>query len=103
MDRRTQVAAKLTAAYNAIIDDCGGGSQVSHVKNAMIERFCFLQHVIEDLERQIANDPQHADQIIMGRWVQAVNSLSGLARNLGFGRRAKKVADLGSYLEAKKK
>jgi hypothetical protein len=101
MDLRTELATRLRANYEEIIDDLGGGNAQTHVKLAMIERFVFLESVVQSLEAQIANNPKEADGL-MGRWVQSVNALTGLAKVVGLERRLRKATDLRAYLaEAK--
>ncbi len=84
MDSRTQLAKSLQASYKAIAEDVGGGETVSHVKSALIERFVWLEAILRDIEQDLAKG--EADKL--GRWVQAVNSLSGLAKTLGVERKA---------------
>jgi hypothetical protein len=101
MDLRTELAQRLNDAYTEIIDDLGGGNALTHVKSAMVERFVFLESVVQGLEAQIANKPQEADAL-MGRWVQSVNALIGLAKTVGLERRLRKATDLRAYIEAAK-
>lgn len=106
LDGRTEIARQLREHYNAIVDDLGGPSELSHVKHALVERFTFLEAVLGGIESQIAQaqtsgvDPVEARRIVAeltGRWVQAVNSLQGLARALGMERRPRTV-DLKTYI-----
>jgi hypothetical protein len=89
LDNRTEIAKRLRVHYVAICDDLGGEENLSHIKLALIERFVFLQAVINKYESDMANN---ADGTVesMGKWGQAVNSLIGLAKTLGIERSASK-------------
>ena len=99
LDGRTDLARALRANYQEIVDDVGGSAEVGHVKGALIERFCWLEAILQDIEQGMAcGELSKTDAI--GRWIQAVNSMSGLAKVLGIERK-QKVVDLASYVEAK--
>ncbi|GEM_PF-1203103 len=86
MDRRTELAKTLTANYQAIVADVGGPTEVGHVKAALIERFVWLEAIVQTLEHEMATGQiEKAEHL--GRWIQAVNSLSGLAKALGVERK----------------
>jgi hypothetical protein len=86
MDRRTELAKTLKANYATIINDVGGPSEVGHVKAALIERFVWLEAIVQTLEHEMASGAiEKAEHL--GRWIQAVNSLSGLAKALGVERK----------------
>jgi len=88
LDGRTDLAKALRTNYQSIIDDIG--EQLSHVKTALVERFVWLEAVLQTLEHEMANgQTDKADAL--GRWTQSVNSLLGLARVLGIERSAKKT------------
>lgn len=87
LDRRTELARTLRANYNEIVDDIGGPSEVGHVKAALIERFCWLEAVVQTLEQEMATGQVEKTEAI-GKWIQAVNSLNGLAKVLGVDRKA---------------
>ena len=58
---------------------------------------------MRNLEKQMAQEPQKASRLI-GKWVQSINSLSGLARRLGLEKRAKQTnTDLKTYIKNRKK
>ena len=98
LDARTEIARQLKASYEQVVSDLGGQSEISHVKNSLVERFIFLEAVLGGIENQLALartgdvDEEAARKLeaeLIGRWVQAVNSLQGLAKVLGVERRAK--------------
>ncbi len=84
MDRRTDIAKRLYAAYDAIVDDVGGTEELSHAKLALIERFVFLEAVIQTWETRIATNPKGTAKLL-SRWIQAVNSLSRAGKGVWFG------------------
>lgn len=110
LDRRTEIARQLKHSYTAIADDLGGEEQLSHVKRSLVERFVFLEAVLQGIERniaqtrinaveEVAKDPARREELqreavkaeaeLISRWIQAVNSAQGLAKVLGTERRAK--------------
>lgn len=101
LDQRTGAYKLLNNAYLEIISDVGGEQNLSHVKLAIIERFVFLEFVMRRLEYKIARSPKKS-AVLLGRWIQAINSLNGLAKMIGMQRRAKKVTSLSVYTKDKK-
>ena len=63
------------------------------MKNVLVERFVWLQAILESLEQEMAKG--QVDKL--GVWIQAVNSLSGLAKTLGIERKTV-VKDVDTYL-----
>ncbi|MFZ0033392.1 MAG: hypothetical protein WAK60_00195 [Sedimentisphaerales bacterium] len=99
LDKRTEVFALLKNAFDEITNDMGGIESLSHIKVCLAERFTFLEYVLRGLERDIANNPKESSAIL-SRWIQALNSLTGLAKTIGLERRAKKI-NLKMYVESK--
>ncbi|WP_168564992.1 hypothetical protein [Crateriforma spongiae] len=93
LDARYAVAKQLRSNYESIVRDLGGEGAISHVRNAVIERFVFLEALLQDLEQKVISGELETDEVI-GRWVQAMNSLSGLAKTIGLDRAP---ADLNWY------
>lgn len=87
LDGRTDLAKTLRANYEQIVADVGGAPDVGHVKKALIERFCWLEAILQTIEHELATGAVNKTEAI-GRWIQAVNSLSGLAKVLGVERKA---------------
>ena len=100
MDRRLALSQRLSAVYETIVDDLGGQDTLSHTKLALVERFVFLEAVLQTWEEKIATDPKEAEPL-MGKWIQAVNSLQGLARYIGLDRAERPMVNLRAYVEAK--
>lgn len=87
LDRRTELFQRLHGNFLNIADDLGGQPELSHIKSSLIERYVFLEAVLHKIESDLANNPDAAPELL-GRWIQAVNSLTGLAKTLGIERRA---------------
>ena len=90
MDGRTDLAKALRANYDAIVADVGGTTDVGHVKAALVERFCWLEAILQTLEHEMAQGQIDKSEAL-GKWIQAVNSLSGLAKVLGVERKARSM------------
>jgi hypothetical protein len=88
LDKRTDLARALRANYNDIVLDIGGPADVGHVKAALIERFVWLEAILQTLEHEMAQG-KIDKSAALGKWIQAVNSLSGLAKVLGVERKAR--------------
>ena len=101
-DRRTEVYQLLNGAYNEVVSDMGGIEGLSHAQICLAERFVFLEFVLRGLEQRIAKNPKKSE-VILSRWIQALNSLTGLAKTIGLQRRAKKIPSLQRYVEGKNK
>lgn len=87
LDGRTELSKTLRANYESIVADLGGPEEIGHVKAALVERFCWLEAILQTLEHEMATG-QIDKSDALGKWIQAVNSLSGLAKTLGVERRA---------------
>jgi hypothetical protein len=90
LDGRTDLAKALRANYEQIVADVGGREDVGHVKSSLIERFCWLEAILQALETDMAKGAIDKAEAL-GKWIQAVNSLSGLAKVLGVDRKAKSM------------
>ena len=88
MDQRSAVVKQLRANYATIIEDLGGADEIAHIKSAMVERFVFLESLLQTIETDLASGAIDRDAAL-GKWTQAVNSLIGLARALGLDRKAR--------------
>jgi len=87
LDGRTDLAKALRANYEAVVADAGGRDEVGHVKAALVERFVWLEAILQTLEQEMAQGKIDKGEAL-GRWIQAVNALSGLAKVLGVERRS---------------
>ena len=82
LDGRTELSRALRANYQTIIDDLGGDEEISHIKNALIERFVWLEAFLHTLEQRMAAGELSTDEAL-GKWTQSVNALASLASKLG--------------------
>jgi len=85
LDRRTEIFKVLRRSFTQIASDLGGEEELSHIQHALVERFVFLEATLTKIEHDMATNPDGSEQF--SRWVQAVNSLTGLAKTLGIQRR----------------
>jgi len=102
MDKRSISYVELNTAYQEIMDDMGGTEALSHVQVCLAERFCFLEFILRTIESKIATNPKKSEYLL-GKWIQGLNSLSGLAKTIGLERRRKSVVNLQDYVAGKKK
>ena len=102
LDKRSVTFAQLNTAYREVMSDMGGQEGLSHVQVCLAERFCFLEFVLRGIELKIAQNPDDST-LLLGRWIQGLNSLSGLSKTIGLERRAKKVVNLKEYVAEQKK
>lgn len=86
LDRRTELSKVLRANRDAILDDLGGEANLSKINQSLVERFVFLEAVLGRIETDMAHDIKRFDELL-GKWIQAVNSLTGLAKTLGTDRK----------------
>jgi len=104
LDRRLHAAKFLRATYQEVVDDMGGEDSLSVMQRILAEKFSFLSFWLQNLELQVAKEPESKNaNELYGRWVQGLNSLVGLSKNLGLERRTKKIESLQSYVKTKKK
>ena len=98
LDARTEIYQLLHSAYKEIVTDLGGEDRLSHVQTCIVERFVFLEAVLRTWELKIVENPKESEAMV-SRWIQALNSLSGLAKTIGIERQTKKVVNLRSYID----
>jgi len=103
MDSRTHIFHLLNNAYKAIMSDLGGQESLSHIQLCLVERFVFLEFVLKSIEHQIVTEPKKKIGKLINRWIYAINCLTGLGKTVGLERRAKKIANLQSYIKGKTK
>jgi hypothetical protein len=70
---------------------------MSRVKLSLIERFVFLNEMLERWELEIVTNRNEATAAL-SRWIQAVNSLQGLARAIGVQVEGRRKPTLKAYL-----
>lgn len=85
MDGREKLTARLSATFNSVVQDAGGIDTLPYAKLCLAERFAFLQEFLQQIEAELVTDPV-GKEAMLGRWTQAVNSMTGLAKVLGMPR-----------------
>ena len=93
MDRRSRVARVLRQRLVELQTDLGGADSISYARRSLCKRAVHIEAVIEAKEEALAR----GDEVDLGPYVQAVNSLIGLYKTLGLERCARDVS-LGEYL-----
>lgn len=100
------MAKALRARRAEIIEDTGGEKELSRVKSALIDRFVWLECILQtwELEMVKADDttvPESAARWAedAGRWMQAVNTLNGLASKIGLEKRSQAAFWLAGMAE----
>jgi hypothetical protein len=101
LDQRTELAKRLNQAFQNIVLDLGGFDALSHTRLALIERFVFLEHTLQKIECRIGKRPKQSEELL-GRWIQGLNSLQGLAKTIGL-QRKQKTLDVKSYVAGKER
>lgn len=99
-DRRTELYQRLSSIYETILEDVGGAESIAHTRLALIERFVFLEAVLQELEQDIAKNPKASEEKL-SRWIQGLNSLTGLAKTIGLDRKVKTV-NLKAYVRGRR-
>jgi hypothetical protein len=99
LDGRTEIARELRGAFDELTDDLGGADSLSHVRRVLAEKFCWLSAILRGVELQIADGDKKESAELLAKWIQGLNSLTGLARTLGLDRRARKTQDLREYVK----
>jgi hypothetical protein len=99
LDQRTELAKRLNMAFETIVDDLGGLDTLSHTRLALVERFVWLEHTLQVLERRIAEQPKRSEELL-GKWIQGLNSLQGLAKTVGLNRKHRTI-DLKAYARSR--
>ena len=101
LDGRIELARELKSSYAELTNDMGGVDSLSHVKRVLAERFVWLTAMLRLTELQIAKGNRREAGELLGRWIQGLNSLTGLARSLGMERKTRKVESLEGYIKSK--
>lgn len=85
MDGRTDLKKRLSATFNGVAGDAGGVVSLPYARLCLCERFAFLEEFLRQMELKLVEDPV-ANADLLGKWVQAVNSMNGLAKTIGMPR-----------------
>jgi hypothetical protein len=96
LDRRTDLYKTLSTNYEEVVANLGGKNDLTHIMLSLIERFVFMEAVLQHLENLIVTNPKKT--ILVNRWIQGVNSLQGLACRIGLEKRINNNPTLKAYL-----
>ncbi|MEQ6886462.1 hypothetical protein [Salicola sp. Rm-C-2C1-2] len=97
LDQRYGFAHEIRARYQRYADDLGGEASLSYAQLSLISHALFMQVWLNQQEHALAK----GQEIDMGRYTQAMNSLQGIFTKLGLERRAKEVPSLSEYINRK--
>src|SRR4051812_28868414 len=67
LDGRTDLAKSLRANRDMVVADVGGPDELSHVKGALVERFVWLEAILQTLEHEMARGKVDKGEAL-GRW-----------------------------------
>lgn len=90
LDKRTKVARAVLERISELESDAGGPESLSAARRSLIRHATWLDAVVESHELRLAS----GQQLDVGAYTQALNSLLGLFRLIGLERRAKKAVSL---------
>lgn len=85
MDGRTSIARAVSDRLATLQADLGGPDAMSYQQRSLAKRAIWIEAIIEQREVALSR----GEEIDHGAHVQAINTLIGLWRALGFERRAK--------------
>lgn len=84
----SELAKALREDYDEIVNDLGGPDELSCLKRKLIEKAVWLDAILQTIQNDLASGEISKTEAI-GRWIQAINALQGLAKTLGIDRQAK--------------
>ena len=93
LDKRTKIARAVLARIAALESDAGGSDSLSSVRRSLIRHAAWLDAIVDSHEMRLAQ----GEQLDIGAYTQALNSLLGLFRLVGLERRAKRAEGLQAY------
>jgi hypothetical protein len=87
LDGRSLIARALRKRFEQIATDLGGQSDLSALKSSLLERLVWLEAMLCKIESDLgATTDAKATAEILSRWIQAINSFTGIAKTLGLER-----------------
>ena len=91
LDKRSIVFQGVRKSFLQTCDDLGGKDSLSHAKLVLVERFCFGEYLIQNLEVAILAKP--TDELVT-KWISVTKALSALAVRIGLQREARSVLNV---------
>jgi len=99
LDGRLPLVARLTTTFARVVEDAGGPDAMGYAKLALVERFCWMEEFLRQIEAELAEGAAGKDALL-GRWTQMTNALVGLAKVVGVpDRQPKDFIDVTLYKE----
>ena len=98
MDSRLSLVQQIRRIQNDLAEETGA---TSIIKRALVDRFTFLLTMLQTMEVE-ALEEGRLDAAAVGRWTQATNALTGIAKQLGLEKKAHRVGSLRTYVETKR-
>lgn len=95
LDKRTVLARAVLARIGALESDAGGAESLSAARRSLIRHAAWLDAIVESYEMKLAA----GEQVDVGGFTQALNSLLGLFRLLGLERRTKRGPTLREVMQ----
>jgi len=95
LDKRTKIARAVLARIEELESDAGGADSLSAARRSLIRHAAWLDALVESFEMQLAA----GEQIDVGGFTQALNSLLGLLRLVGLERRQRPVRTLREVMD----
>ncbi len=91
LDKRSIIYQGVRKSFLQTCDDLGGKDSLSHAKLVLVERFCFGEYLIQNLEVAILAKP--TDELVT-KWISVTKALSALAVRIGLQREARSVLNV---------
>ncbi len=96
LDRRFKIAHAVRDRIAAIESDIGGRDTLSYARRCLVRRLVWLEAVVETFEQRLA-----AGQTVdMGQYTQALNTLLGLLRSVGWERKPQNLRTLRDVMNS---
>ena len=96
LDKRTKVARAVLARIAELESDAGGAESLSAARRSLIRHAAWLDAIVDSHELRLAA----GEQLDVGAYTQAINTLLGLFRLLGLERKARPAKRLRDVMEA---
>ena len=100
LDKRSVVYQAVRRSFLQTVDDLGGEENLSHAHIVLVERFCFGEILLQNIETALINKPGGA---LVSRWLSVTKVLALLSARIGLDRKARPAERLESYIVASKK
>jgi hypothetical protein len=94
LDKRTRVARAVLQRIADLESDAGGPDSLTTARRSLIRHAAWLDAIVDSHELRLAG----GEQLDVGAYTQALNSLLGLFRLLGLERRQRPVRRLHDHL-----